>query len=465
MEYILTEDIDKTGEREERKILMKYLNEKKNFNKMYSKIAKVLEVALESSFYKERINLTKEDIKRGISYETFQLIPILTKREYSKNIFDIINPKFELEKDKYYELKEDFNEKKRYLLNKGLYVKVTSGSTGIPLEVLKSMQDINRDYFSLNFFRRKVLGGLPEGNFLWIWPTNKYTQKYFYDDSDTNYYQVNEYGYQFMIAEYSEEYFSLLEKFIEEHNIQWITSSPSVLVYFADYIKSKGNKKFNMRYIECHSEALFEWQSDIIREMFGVTPQSVYSSNEIQFMGFTCKEGHMHLITRNVFMELIPMGNGRNEVIVTSLNNFDVPLVRYRLGDCAEWGETRECSLKKYPTIELKRYRCNDYLIGGEGKKYEPFVVSDAIMFLKAKFKVQIEKYVVYQKKREKLLCFVDAEDWIYQHKEKVVHFLTQYFEEITGMKYEIEILPYYSVLDYVKTSKYKYFILGDGIE
>lgn len=426
----------------------------------YKRIKEILISSLDSVYYQKTLGLSKEKIKEGISYEEFARLPILTKEKYRENIFEIVNHKFEINKENYQNYREDYNAKKLYLWNKGLYVKVTSGSTGIPLEIIKSVNDINKDYFSLNLFRRKVLGKLPTGNFLWIWPANKFTQKYFYSE-DTNFYKVNDHGYQFMIAEYSDERFEELVNFIREKNIQWVTASPSVLVYFSDYIMKNGLETYSFQYVECHSEFLYEWQSELIEKVFGVRPTNVYSSNEIQFMGCSCTKEHMHVIARNAFVELIPNEDNRNEVIVTSLNNMDVPLIRYKIGDCAEWGIEHECELKKYPCIELKKYRCNDYLIPANGKKYEPFVVCDAVVFVKAKFNFEINKYTVFQKKENLLVWFIDADSAFWKKKKEIVEFLKEYLKEITACDFEIILYKYEEVFKYVNTAKYKYFIYG----
>lgn len=435
------------------------------FEKQKKRIIEILLKALECPYYKNTLGIDEAKLKSGsFTYEDFRKLPVVTKKDYASNIFKMINPKFNVNKEDYDVLNEDFNKKKSYLLDRGLYVKVTSGSTGKPLEVIKSVKDIDRDYFALNVFRKQKLGRLLKGTFLWIWPTNKYTQKYFYSEKES-YYKVNDYGYQYMIAEYSDVNFAELQDFIDSHNITWITASPSALVYFADYLKTHGDKRYSFEYIECHSEYLKEWQADVIETQFGYRPTNVYSSNEIQFMGFSCSKGHMHLITRNVFLELEKNEMGRNEVIVTSLNNPDIPLIRYKLGDCAEWIDDTTCELSKYPAIKLKEYRVNDYLLDRNGKKYEPFVVCDATLFIEKRYKINIEKYIVYQPLKDKLIWFIDSKNNSIDREQEIIKYLEAFFLEVTGTDYDIEIRNYNNAFNYLKTNKYKYFVLGNNVE
>lgn len=427
------------------------------YNSIYSKISDLLLTAKKTSYYNETISYSEKEIREGLSYEQFSKIPYLTKDIYRKNIFRMIDSKFLVNQDNYEKYGMDFNAKKKYLLDRGFYVKVTSGSTGVPMEVIKSMNDIKRDYFSINLFRRKILGKELSGAFLWIWPTNKYTRKYFYDDKK-NYYKVNQYGYQYMLAEYSEKSFKELYNFIIDNDIKWVTSSPSALVYLAEYMKKAALRKLNFNYIECHSEVLLPWQKEIIYECFGSRPISVYSSNEVQFIGMSCSNDHMHLITRNAFLEFVPNQNGRKEVVVTALNNLDVPLVRYCLGDCGDWIDDRDCELKKYPAFKLENYRKNDYLVTPSRIKFEPFVIYDSITFVVSKYNISIQKYVVIQKDYTMLAYYFDNSlDQI--QMEKICSFLSDYFHEITGFKFDVEIFQFKCVLDVVGTRKFSYFM------
>ena len=424
---------------------------------MQMRISSVLIRAIKVPYYRRAIPYSEEEIRMGLTYEKFCQIPFITKDIYRNNIFQMIDSKFLINQDEYEKFGMDFNAKKNYLLERGFYVKVTSGSTGVPMEVLKSLSDIKRDYFSINLFRRKILGKELLGNFLWIWPTNKFTRKYFYEENK-NYYKVNQYGFQYMLAEYSDVTFKELYNFIIQNDIGWITSSPSALVNLADYIEKNMLPKLHMNYIECHSEVLLSWQKKIIFEYFGSSPISVYSSNEVQFMGMSCLDGHMHLMTRNAFLEFVPNENGKQEVVVTSVNNFDIPLVRYCLGDCGHWLEEEDCELSKYPTFKLENYRKNDFLVTSSNVKFEPFIVYDSIIFLVSKFNLLIQKYVVVQKDYDKLAYFFDniMDD---MQKKDVSSFLGKYFFEITGSDFHIEIFQFNDVFDVLGTRKFSYFV------
>lgn len=90
-------------------------------------------------------------------------------------------------------------------------------------------------------------------------------------------------------------------------------------------------------------------------------------------MGGTNVSDEMTIFNESCFLEINKNEYGIDEIIVTSLNYLDVPIIRYKLGDCAEWIDTDDVSYK----IKLNRFRENDFIIGENGNRYEPFIITE----------------------------------------------------------------------------------------
>lgn len=440
--------------------------EELNFIKQKEKIINVLNKASKTNYYKQLFEQYAPNFNKLDSYSDFMKIPILTKELYEQNKFDMIDSCYDIDKEYYCDLRCDFNEKKRYLWDKGLYVKVTSGSTGRPIEIFKTQKAINREYMGLNLYRKRINLHLPNGNFIWIWPVNSYTKKYFYDTTE-QFYRVNSFGWQYIIDEYSEETFEMVYKFIKSHEISWITASPSFLYNFAHYIE-KREYELMFSYIECHSEMLYSWQSEYIEYIFNSKPLSVYSSNEIQFMAMQCKCGNMHVINNNVFIEILSNGNNADfgKVVATSLCSTELPFIRYELGDIGAW-VTKSCNCGlETPVIRLSGFRENDMLICKNGVRFEPFVITDAILFLQTRFSLKIKMYFVYQYDYDVIYMYFQDDVYfkIYGNNE-IKLFLSSYFKDVTKQDFKIVIFRYSEMGKLVGTKKYKYFMVGDKIE
>lgn len=434
------------------------------FEKQKNAIIKLLRHANMSPYYNNLFKKNKINLSEMKTYNDFCQIPILSKSELEKNKAEmIVNKRRLVDINTYVSFGDDFAKKMKYLDEREFYLKVTSGSTGSPVEIFKSKDDLKREYLALNYFRRKILGDVPRGAYIWIWPANKYIRKYFYENLTTNVYKDSSYGYKYMMEEYSDESFRNLTEFIIKNRINWITAPPSMLYLYCDFLCSN-NYKLKFEYIECHSEKLHLFQAEKISKTLGVFPISVYSANEVQFMGISCKKGNMHIIPQNVFMELIPGKDGRNHVIATSLACFDLPIIRYDLSDIAEYFGYENCNCGIVsPIIKLKEYRNNDYLITDTGKRYEPFILTDLIMLIQAKYFIDINEYIIRQNNYNSIiLYFNDDVLLVLMSIEEFIGFVKSYLADITGVDFQIHLSNINLIKSEIGVNKFKHFISGE---
>ena len=193
---------------------------------------------------------------------------------------------------------------------------------------------------------------------------------------------------------------------------------------FSNYLQSI-NEKYHFSYIELHSEPLYDWQYIKIKECFGGVVKSIYSSNEVNFIGAMCPEGCYHIFTDNVFVELLDtdVSNTQKKVVVTSLSYYDFPMIRYELGDLAK--EQKCCD--NINSINLCKFRDADMILSISGELCEPYIVFDSIVFLCDKYKVCINKYTIIQRKVDLFEYYFDEGISIGKDELKMFlqHFLT----------------------------------------
>lgn len=98
---------------------------------------------------------------------------------------------------------------------------------------------------------------------------------------------------------------------------------PNVVVYTGDHI--------------------FEAERVTAERVFGAPVVSLYGSSEAGSVGYTCRAGSMHVSEDHVHVEFVrddgtPCDPGeQGEIVVTTLNNFAMPLLRYRVGDLGSY--------------------------------------------------------------------------------------------------------------------------------
>jgi len=435
--------------------------EERLFKKYYAQIKKILKKAYEAEYYKRLIDDANIDINSDFEYKDFKRIKFSTKNDYNDNKFEMFTDGIKgFSKEEYLNM-EDNSMRDDYLDKHSMLLKITSGSTGQPLEVLKSSKDVNKDYLSLNMHRRKLTNYDFSGKFIWIWPINPYTIKYFNIECEVNeVVEVNKYGYQFFLYEHSEVNLYKLYRAIVGNQCEWMTSSPSVLFKLAEYINKHNLEPPLLKYIECHSEKMYDWQKEVIAETFGVVPVSIYSSNEIQFMGAVCEKGNLHLFSNTCFVEFIEANQtNTKEICVTSFNYTDIPMIRYKLGDCGDWNIITECNCKlnMYPSITLSGFRTNDFLITKNNTCMEPFVIADSIYFLFCNLHLEIKQYKVVERAYNKFDYYLPKEV-LEMHNDSIIEFVQNYLEYI--LKYPVTVItkPIENEESIFSGMKYRYF-------
>lgn len=403
------------------------------------KIEKILRSAMQTDYYKklfEHNNLYIEDIRTP---EEFSRIPITTKMDYRDHVWGMINDLIVSQLDMEFINCNKANYKliDSYLEKYGLNLTITSGSTGTPLDVIRSANDNHRNYFALNRYRLRKKGFSPIEPYIWLLPMNSMTKSYFYESS-TNYIKTHN-GFDYFLTDYHDKELYNVYEFINKEKIQWATGSPTCLYEYAMFIKRHGLIQI-FSYIELHSEPLFEWQKVIIKSTFGVEPVCVYGSNEVLFIAATCEYGHYHVLDDNVYLELTELevpGTQSKKVLLTSLNSFDCPVIRYDIGDVARFSNV-PCSCGK-SSLLLTGYRDSD-LIYIEDHVFEPYIIYDSIYFMEKEFDIKVDYYWVEQVAS---LCFIytfcASAPWL-NLENAICQYLQSFLCSSFGINVKIEI-------------------------
>lgn len=129
----------------------------------------------------------------------------------------------------------------------------------------------------------------------------------------------------------------------------------------------------SLREARTYSERLPDDLRDQVRSAWGIEVSDLYSANEVGYVALQCPQSNLyHVQAEDVMVEVIgedgrPCSAGESgRVVVTSLHNFAMPLLRYDLGDVATVGGPCRCG-RTLPTLEaiLGRTRNMMRLPGG----------------------------------------------------------------------------------------------------
>lgn len=124
---------------------------------------------------------------------------------------------------------------------------------------------------------------------------------------------------------------------------------PSYAIDLGRHLTEKDIDLIGIEAISLNSEMILPYEVAIIEKRFRCPVYNEYSSVETGMIASMCQEKGMHIFTDNVVLEILdtegmPSKYGdRGEVVLTALNSFALPFIRYRIGDYSRLLEG-ECS-------------------------------------------------------------------------------------------------------------------------
>ncbi len=151
---------------------------------------------------------------------------------------------------------------------------------------------------------------------------------------------------------------------------------PSTIELFAQMAKKQGldPATLGVSVFFSTAELLYDHQRKAISEQFGGIPVAdCYGSREGGFVSHECREGNYHVMDPNYVVEFIkdeqPVSAGEDgEIVLTHLDAWGMPLIRYKTGDVAQPGEGACACGRSFSTMQGIRGRTTDFVVTPDGR-------------------------------------------------------------------------------------------------
>ena len=117
---------------------------------------------------------------------------------------------------------------------------------------------------------------------------------------------------------------------------QTILSYPSSLYQFSRFIFENGLKpKWELKGIISSAEMLHPHYRSVAENVFNTKVYNRYGGREVGLIAMECPEGRMHINCRDLYLEIDSPDpyTQPGEILITQLNNYVMPFIRYRIGD------------------------------------------------------------------------------------------------------------------------------------
>jgi phenylacetate-CoA ligase len=192
----------------------------------------------------------------------------------------------------------------------------------------------------------------------------------------------------------------------------------------------------SLRKIFSGSEILEGSLRERLRRAFGVEVADNYGSTEA-FLAWQCPQGSYHINAEHVFLEVVDEGGGpaapgaMGRVVVTTLQNYLMPLIRYEIGDYAIAAQGGCCCGRTLPLIGQILGREINLFIDGNGNRFVPWP-----LFKPLTAREWIVQYQVVQRDIGRFVVrFVSDRDLAAHDEAEIAH----HFETITRSPMTVE--------------------------
>jgi phenylacetate-CoA ligase len=284
--------------------------------------------------------------------EGFREVPPLTKGIIRENFDDLITT-------------EDRRRREMSRLT-------TGGSTGQPLIF---MQDSDfRDYVTADIHRHLGWAGWELGQpHAYIWGASfEVTQAHAWRtrlmDLALNRFVTNAYVL-------SEESMNAFADRLRRRKPRLLFGYPSSIFQFAEFARQHDMDDLTFDGIFSSAEVLFDTQRQYIEGTFDCKMFNRYGTRELGGVGCECNaHTGLHLSVENNYVEILqdgesaPIGEA-GDIIVTNLNNYGMPFIRYCIEDIGAWHPDDTCPCgRALPMMELVQGRRIDMFRTQDGR-------------------------------------------------------------------------------------------------
>lgn len=272
--------------------------------------------AQKSNFWKERVD--------GLQIENFsdlKKIPILTREE----------------------LRHQTSLEGSLIEEQNTYRTSTSGSSGNPITVFVTNENENQNFYQQHMSMMTKTPDLSKNSLL-LWASSEISYPGFTEVIDGSpieflkkYYEIG----KRQTIKYANPDLKLLKNKLKEINYQVLTCNPFLMESLLQYYSAEEMKADGLE----HWEFIGGNPSEHVYEALtknNIKISSNYNSEELGLIAYECPHNpfHYHVVASNVYLECIDEGlkikdKKVGKILVTKINSYATPIIRYDNGDIA----------------------------------------------------------------------------------------------------------------------------------
>jgi phenylacetate-CoA ligase len=346
-------------------------------SRQWERVKEMLRFSYENVPYYKRVwgerGITPEDIKTPGDMKS---LPYLTKREIIDHGDELLSK----------------NRKSR-----GLFMNSSGGSTGVNLR-----------FYQDGYYQQKRVAGVYWGNELAGWRLGEPTA-YLWGIDDERVGSQRDRWHRFLKNEMILNAFNMTKRDMETFyrklvafRVRFIIGYASSLHLFFTFLKEKGLSIPTLVSVISSAEVLHVYQRKFLEKECGIKVFDRYGSREVGLIASECNaHDGMHICTDTVFVEEAKYHepDSEGEIIVTSLINYAMPFIRYRVEDVGIFSDEPCTCGRHLPRIRSVIGRTTSVFVASDGRYIHGEYFTHLFYGVR-----EIEKFQFIQKERDRFL-------------------------------------------------------------
>jgi phenylacetate-CoA ligase len=326
---------------------------------------------------REKVKSFQEQRLQEIVYHAYNTVP------YYRRVFDNLNIKPEQIKTiddlkKVPILDRDLIQKEKDNLISSKFNKEnlisgsSSGTTGIPINYFFDKEGYSAG-FGAGIFLWSLAGKVAGVKNFYIWGNESSIKRWNSTYSKIKNILVNQKNVASHLLNTPEGCVHIAKAIID-FKPKYIEGYPSSIYTLADYVKKNDLKLIGVKAVLSTAENLENHQRELIEDVFGPTAD-LYGSGEVLGMALRLQnQDKYYILDPHIIIETIDTEiEGMKEIVVTDLDNYGMPKIRYKIGDMIDnlYEPGKEDKIQF--TYFKKIYgRSSDIIDLPSGKKFHP---------------------------------------------------------------------------------------------
>lgn len=368
----------------------------------------------------DKLKLTPEHIK---SFEDLKQLPYLEKEDLRLNFSELQNE----------------NNRKSNIEHCH-----SGGTLGSPLNIIRD--SISSAYTRAAQLRGLSWYGIRKGDRqLRIWGLpfdNKLAQKERKKDFFLNRLRISAFD---ISRKQVLNYFKIMKRFKPKYVYGFTSAIYKICQLMAE--EKLSGEELNIKYVVTTTETLFPYQRKYIESFLNCRVINEYGCGEVGIISFECPRGKLHISMENLLVEFVDNPHIQSkEIILTNLNSFSMPLLRYRIGDTGSIIESNCSCGRGLEIMDFNAGRVFSTLMGTDGR----FVAGNVFAYIAWDIIERyngIKDFRVVQKQKNKIEITLSKGE---KFTEDILNLFTKKIKNLLGQ----DMLVEYKFLDEIPLEK-----------